>query len=316
MKKIAITFGDPNSISPEITIKALNFLDLPSDQVILITSKNILDFYEKEFNLSLEKNYKTIEIPYKYEHIKPSIEAEEAGEFAFKTIIEACKLAQNREIDAIVTAPVSKKAMNLAGHNYSGQTEVLEQYLANSNQKAQMLFICSNFSLLLFTRHLPLTEVASHIKKDILIEKAIHLNNSLKTQLGIQNPKIAICALNPHSGENGLFGNEEIDEIIPAIKQLRQLGISIEGPFPADTLFYNCYNNICNYDCYIALYHDQGLIPVKLMERDECVNTTIGLDVIRTSPAHGTAFDIAGKNLANPQSMIRAIELALQFINI
>ena len=220
MKKIAITFGDPNSISPEITIKALNFLDLPSDQVILITSKNILDFYEKEFNLSLEKNYKTIEIPYKYEHIKPSIEAEEAGEFAFKTIIEACKLAQNREIDAIVTAPVSKKAMNLAGHNYSGQTEVLEQYLANSNQKAQMLFICSNFSLLLFTRHLPLTEVASHIKKDILIEKAIHLNNSLKTQLGIQNPKIAICALNPHSGENGLFGNEEIDEIIPAIKQL------------------------------------------------------------------------------------------------
>ena len=215
-----------------------------------------------------------------------------------------------------MTAPVSKKAMNLAGHNYSGQTEVLEHYLANSNQKAQMLFICSNFSLLLFTRHLPLTEVASHIKKDILIEKAIHLNNSLKTQLGIQNPKIAICALNPHSGENGLFGNEEIDEIIPAIKQLRQLGISIEGPFPADTLFYNCYNNICNYDCYIALYHDQGLIPVKLMERDECVNTTIGLDVIRTSPAHGTAFDIAGKNLANPQSMIRAIELALQFINI
>jgi len=312
MKKIAITFGDPNSISPEITIKALNFLDLPKDKVILITNKNILDFYNKNLNLALEKDYEIIEIPYNKEDIKPGQETEEAGEFAFKAIVKACGLAENQQIDAIVTAPVSKNAMKMAGHNYSGQTEVLEQYLAHSNQKAEMIFVCEKFSVLLLTRHIAIKDIPGQIKKDTIVNKVEKLVSSMNLQLGIPSPEIAICALNPHAGENGMFGDEEQKEIIPAINELRSKGINIEGPFPADALFTKCASEECSYDCYIAMYHDQGLIPVKLLERDNCVNTTIGLDVLRTSPAHGTAFDIAGKNIANANSMINAIKLALK----
>lgn len=312
MKKIAITLGDPNGISPEITIKALNFLDLPKDKVVLIANKEILDYYNENFELSLEKDYKIIEIPFKKEDIKIGEETEEAGEFAFRAIVQACNLAINQEIDAIVTAPISKNAMKMAGHNYSGQTEVIEQYIAQSHQNAEMIFVCDDFSVLLLTRHIALKDVPAKIKKDIIIRKIEKLEKSLKLQLGIKNPSIAMCALNPHAGENGMFGDEEINEIIPAIQELKEKNINIDGPFPADALFTKCASKEYNYNCYVAMYHDQGLIPIKLMERDNCVNTTIGLDVLRTSPAHGTAFDIAGKNLANPSSMIKAIELAIK----
>ena len=312
MKKTAITFGDPNGISPEITIKALNFLDLPKNKVVLITNKNILDFYNEKYSLSLEKDYEIIEIPFKKEDIKPSKETEEAGEFSFKAIVKACVLAQNNEIDSIVTAPVSKNAMFMAGHNYSGQTEILEQYLAQNNQKAEMLFMCNNFSILLLTRHIALKEVPSLIKKEMIIDKVERLKLSLEKNFGKSDLKFAICALNPHAGENGLFGNEEEDEILPAVYYLRDNGINIEGPFPSDTLFMECIKKTSKYDCYIAMYHDQGLIPLKLFNRDNCVNTTIGLDILRTSPAHGVAFDIAGTNSANPESMIHAIQLAVK----
>ncbi len=311
MNKIAITLGDPNGISPEITIKALNFLDLPKDKVILIANKEILNFYKEKLNLSLEKEYEMIEIPYRKEDIITGKETAEAGEFAFRALVKACNLALNQEIDAVVTAPVSKNAMKMAGHNYSGQTEILEQYLAHSNQKAEMLFVCDNFNVLLLTRHIALKEVPLQIKKDIIISKIEHIETSLKLQLGKSGIKIAVCALNPHAGENAMFGDEEINEIIPAIKELQLKGINIQGPFPADTLFTNCLTNEYNYDCYVAMYHDQGLIPVKLLERHDCVNTTLGLDILRTSPAHGTAFDIAGKNIANAGSMINAVKLAL-----
>lgn len=312
MKKIAITLGDPNGISPEITIKALNFLDLPKDKVVLIANKEILDYYNEQFNLSLEKDYEIVEVPFKKEYLKIGEETEEAGEFAFRAIVQACDLATNQEIDALVTAPVSKNAMKMAGHNYSGQTEVIEQYVAQSHQNAEMIFVCDDFSVLLLTRHIALKDVPAKIKKDVIIRKIEKLEKSLKLQLGIKNPYIAMCALNPHAGENGMFGDEEINEIIPAIQELKEKNINIDGPFPADAIFTKCANKECNYDCYVAMYHDQGLIPIKLMERDNCVNTTIGLDVLRTSPAHGTAFDIAGKNLANPSSMIKAIELAIK----
>ena len=264
MKKIAITLGDPNGISPEITIKALNFLDLPKEKVILIANKNILDYYEEKFDLYLEKDYEIIEIPYEKRDIKFGKETEEAGEFAFCALRKACDLAQAGKIEAIVTAPTSKHSMQMAGHNYSGQTEVLEQYLANENQKAEMLFICGKFSVLLLTRHIALKDIPFLITKQMIIEKVTTLTDSFKTQLGINNPKLAICALNPHAGENGMFGDEEITQIIPAIEELRKNGINIDGPFPADALFTNCAKKECDYDCYIAMYHDQGLIPIKL----------------------------------------------------
>ncbi len=311
MKKAAITLGDPNGISPEITIKALNFLDLKSDKIILITNKKILDFYKKKFGLYLKNEYEIIEVPYKEEYILPGTETKEAGEFAFQALVKACNLALDKNIDSIVTAPLSKNAIKMAGHNFSGQTEILEQYLANKNQKAQMLFVCNNLNVLLLTRHISLKDVPNKIKKNFIINKTENLVNSLKNQFKIYNPKLAICALNPHAGENGMFGDEEIKEIIPAVKELQKKGINIQGPFPSDSLFANFTADKYKYDCYIAMYHDQGLIPLKLFERDNCINTTIGLDVLRTSPAHGTAFDIAGKNIANPASMINAIKLAV-----
>ncbi|MBQ3640838.1 4-hydroxythreonine-4-phosphate dehydrogenase PdxA [bacterium] len=312
MKKIAITFGDPNGISPEITIKALNFLDLSKDKVILVTNKKILDYYKDKFDLALEKEYEIAEVPFDIEDIQIGKETEAGGEFSFCALRKASDLAMKGEIQAIVTAPVSKNAMHMAGHNYSGQTEVIEQYLANTNQKADMLFICDKYSVLLLTRHIPLKDVPVYITKEFIVDKVQRLVNSLKSQLGKENPSIAICALNPHAGENGVLGDEELEHIIPAVEYLQTQGIDISGPFPSDTLFTTCVDDENRYDCYIAMYHDQGLIPVKLLEKSNCVNTTIGLDVIRTSPAHGTAYNIAGKNAANPNSMISAIELALK----
>jgi 4-hydroxythreonine-4-phosphate dehydrogenase len=310
MKKIAITLGDANSISPEITIKALNFLNLPKENVILIANKNIFEYYKEHYNLSLLTDYEIIDIPYSKNDIEIGKETKKSGEFAFNALKMACILANKGGIDAIVTAPVSKNALHLAGHNYSGQTEIIEKYIAKQNQAAEMLFVCEKFNVMLLTRHIALKDVPAFIKKDFIVEKTKRLVNSLTMQLNIRNPKIAICALNPHSGENGLFGNEEILEIIPAVNELKSMGIDINGPFPSDSLFSKCTSNY--YDCYIAMYHDQGLIPIKLLERDNCVNTTIGLDVLRTSPAHGTAFDIAGKNIANENSMINAIKLAIK----
>lgn len=312
MKKIAITLGDPNGISPEITIKALNFLDISSDKVILVANSDIFDFYAKNYDLYLEKDYEILEIPYRKEDIKVGQGTEESGEFAFKALVKACELGQKKSVDAIVTAPVSKNAMKMAGHNYSGQTEILEQYLANTNQHAEMIFVCEKFYVYLLTRHIALSNVSQYITKENILEKVRYLNKSLKKQLNISNPKYAMCALNPHAGENGMFGREEINEIIPAIEHLRNERINIDGPYPADSIFSGGYNGLYDYNCYIAMYHDQGLIPIKLMEKSNSINTTIGLDVLRTSPAHGTAFDIAGKNIANAGSMIAAIELAIK----
>ncbi len=316
MKKIAITLGDPNSISPEIIIKALNKLQLPKEQVILVANKLVFDFYENNYGLKLNQNYKIIDIPYKCTDIKIAEETKEAGEFSFQAIKKSCELGNNKEIDAIVTGPVSKYAMNLAGHNYAGQTEIIEKFIKKEGQNAEMLFVSGKIKILLLTRHVALKELPELITKELILSKIETLHTSLKKDFNIKNPKIALCSLNPHAGENGLFGDEEVKEYIPAVNILKAKGINIDGPFPSDGLFANLSKEISKgekpyYDCYVASYHDQGLIPIKLLAINESVNTTIGLDVIRTSPAHGTAFDIAGKNIANEQSLICAIKTAL-----
>lgn len=306
MNKIAITTGDPNGIGAEITIKALKYLNLPEDEIILISNKKILDYYGK-----LDKNYEILEIPYTIEDIQPGKITIPAGEFSYQSLKTVCELRPK----AIITAPVAKNALHLANHKYSGQTEILQKFLAHDNQQAEMLFVANNFRVLLLTRHCALKEI--HLTKEIVIDKIKNLSNIFKNDFKIANPKFAICGFNPHAGEDGILGMEEIEILIPAIKELNSIGIDITMPKPADTLFINAANNYFNnekdiYDCYIANYHDQGLIPIKTIASDKTVNTTIGLDIIRTSPAHGTAFDIAGKNVANPQSMMEAIKMAMQ----
>lgn len=310
-KKIAITTGDVNGIGAEITIKALNRLGLHEDSIILISNKNVLD----SCDIKLRNHYKIVEINFDKKNILPGKITAESGNFSFQSLKKACELAKNGEISAIVTAPVAKEALHLAGHNFNGQTEVLQHFLAHDGQLADMLFIAKDFRVLLLTRHFALKDI--RITGEMIVSTICNLDIFFKKKLNISAPKFALCALNPHAGENGILGHEEIETIIPAINLLRKNGVNITNPLPADTLFINAGKNYLKgealpYDCYIAMYHDQGLIPIKTIASDKTVNMTIGLDVIRTSPCHGTAFDIAGKNIASENSMIEAILQALE----
>lgn len=215
------------------------------------------------------------------------------------------KKACETDAKAIVTAPVAKNALYLAGHRFNGQTEILQKYLAHNNQLAEMLFVAGKFRVLLLTRHVALKDI--NLTKEMVVEKITNLRDFFVTHLNISKPEFALCAFNPHAGEDGILGHEEIDILIPAVEELRANGINITNPLPADTLFIKALD----YDCCIANYHDQGLIPIKTVAGDKTVNMTIGLDIIRTSPGHGTAFDIAGKNVADETGMIEAIKAVL-----
>lgn len=305
--KIIITTGDPNGIGAEITIKALNKLDLPVGDVILVSNKKIIDFYGK-----LNKNYEIFEIPYEKSDILPGKITKQAGEFSFQSLKTACELKKK----AIVTAPVAKKALYTAGYMFNGQTEILQKYLAHDGQLAEMLFVAGDFRVLLLTRHCALKDVT--LTKELVIEKVMNLRDFFVRKLGINEPKFALCGFNPHAGEDGILGFEEIEILQPAVEILRKSGIDITNPLPADTLFVNAAKSYINntfensFDCYIANYHDQGLIPIKTVAGAKTVNMTIGLDVIRTSPGHGTAFDIAGQNIADETGMIEAISACLK----
>lgn len=304
-EKIAITTGDPNGVGAEITIKALKKLDLPADKILLVSNRKVLDFYGK-----LDKDYEIIEIPFNSE-IHAGMVTKEGGEFSFQSLKKVCEMHPK----AIVTAPVAKNALHLAGHIFNGQTEILEHYLSHDGQKAEMLFVAGNFKVLLLTRHCALKEVT--ISKDFVANKILNLKKFFKEHYQIQNPKFALCGFNPHSGEDGILGREEIEILHPVVAELRKLGVDISDPLPADTLFVKAAKDYLSkaqqptYDGYIANYHDQGLIPIKTVAGDSTVNMTIGLDIIRTSPGHGTAFDIAGKDIADENGMISAIKEVL-----
>ena len=304
--KIAITTGDPNGIGAEITIKALNTLNIPPRDIVIISNSKVLNSYG-----AFNNDYEIIEIDYDSKVRAGEVSAQ-AGDFSYKLLEKACEIRPK----FIVTAPTSKEAMNLGGHKFSGQTEVLEKFLAHGGQKAEMLFVSKDFRVLLLTRHIPLKEVSKKLTKELIIEKTERLRFYFQNYLYINKPSFALCALNPHAGENGLIGKEEDEIMLPAIEAIRNRGINITNPLPADTLFINGVQNYLKgekspYDCYIACYHDQGLIPIKSVASEKTVNMTIGLDIIRTSPSHGTAFDIAGKNIASPESMMEAIKYCL-----
>lgn len=340
-RKIAITTGDANGIGAEITIKALNKLKLPKENAVLISNRKILgDNYPK--------GYEIVEIPFDKKDIKPGQITKESGEFSFQCLKKACEMAKSGEIDAIVTAPVSKEALHLAGHKFNGQTEILQEFLAHDGQHAEMLFVANDFRVLLLTRHVALKDIS--LSKDEIVKKIKDLDTFFRAKFGLESPNFALCAFNPHAGEGGILGREEIEILQPGVNELREKGINITNPLPADTLFINAAKNYLSSkpltgfsdtrnpllalknllsrkgrgitiqpfnhstfqpSCYIACYHDQGLIPIKTVASEKTVNMTIGLDVIRTSPCHGTAFDIAGKNQADETSMVEAILQAL-----
>ena len=235
---------------------------------------------------------------------KKGVASKENGEASFQYFQHALKKAQNGDLDAVVTAPISKHSWALAGIPYPGHTE----YLSQAYPQAIMAFWAAKIKVALFSHHISLKEAIKRIKTKTLLEFFQLLNNSL-TQTGKTNMSLLVSGLNPHAGEEGLLGREEKEEIAPAVQKAQDGGIPIQGPFPPDVVFRKAYD--LPDTLVIALYHDQGLIAFKMAAFDEGVNITLGLPFVRTSPDHGTAFDIAGKGQANPKSMTEAIKLAL-----
>ncbi len=305
--RILITMGDPIGIGPEVMIKALNSLNLHPSKVAIIGSKAVLDAYELKLGLKLNNNYEIYDINSGISN----------GKFCFDCLEFACNLLKENKGKALVTAPISKKSLNVAGYKFSGQTEILDNFLSKPGQNAEMLFVRGDFRVLLLTRHIPISEVEQSLTKQVIETKIRSINDILKKQFNIESPKLGICGLNPHAGEGGVTGDFERKVLMPILNELRNDGIKISNPQSADTIFTKVVEAYQNkeplpYDCYLACYHDQGLIPMKLIGMNKAVNVTVGLDWLRTSPAHGTALDIAGKGVADSSSMMEAIMLAMK----
>lgn len=282
--RVVITMGDPSGIGPEVTIKAL-----ASSKV-----KGLADFFV------LGGGSKRLP------HGKQTAEA---GRLAIKNIDDALNLLKSGKGDCLVTGPVNKASVRLAGFkDFQGHTE----YLAakTGSKDFAMMFVGKSLKVTLVTRHVSLKAVPSALSTERIYKTIILTHKSLKELFGIKNPKIGVCGLNPHAGESGAFGNEEANIILPAIQKASCKIKGICGPLPPDVIFYDAVSG--KFDAVVSLYHDQGLIPFKLLHFKDGVNMTLGLPFIRTSPDHGTAFDIAGKNVADPTSMIEAIRLAVR----
>ena len=279
--RVAITCGDPAGIGPEIAQKAAN-----------------------------DPRVRDICAPVVYgppagARYTPGELSAEAGQAAYDTLCEAVKDAQSGVVAAVATAPVNKLAFARAGLPWKGHTDLLA-HLTGSPRVA-MMFWSEPLKVVLATIHIPLASVTSALTRE-LVDEIIDLSSRELPRFGIAQPRLAVAGLNPHAGEDGLLGHEEAKVLRPAIEAAQKRGIHIDGPFPGDTVFGRAVRG--EFDAVIACYHDQGLIPVKLLAFGRAVNVTLGLPIIRTSVDHGTAFDIAGKNVADPSSMIEATLLA------
>ncbi|AJC50365.1 4-hydroxythreonine-4-phosphate dehydrogenase PdxA [Coxiella endosymbiont of Amblyomma americanum] len=303
---IAITPGEPAGIGPDIVIKLLQH-KLPTSLVI-VADRTLLTERAKVLGLKIPNNVTIHHIPLKVRSIigKPTYDN---AEYVIETLLTAANGCLNGNFRALVTGPISKVVINNAGIPFTGHTEWLAAH-AHIKQTV-MLFVANALKVALYTTHIPLSHVSTLIKKSSL-ERCIRLLHSgLKKYFSIKTPIIALCGLNPHAGEKGLLGKEELSTIIPVIQSLNnQEDFSLIGPFPADTAF--TPQAIKNCDAILAMYHDQGLTPIKALKFNCIVNMTLGLPYIRISVDHGTAFDLAGTGLADENSLIEAITLAIK----
>jgi 4-phospho-D-threonate 3-dehydrogenase / 4-phospho-D-erythronate 3-dehydrogenase len=322
LPKIGITMGDPTGIGPEIIVKALSDkavfqvcrpVVFGDQEVILKTIHRLGTRASVEiFKEAPEKGYaprKIFLLPLS-QLAAPSLRFGKpdgaCGQAMVRYVEAAVQWLRNGKLDAMTTCPVNKRAIDDAGYSFSGHTELLAR-LAKASPVA-MMFVGSKWKVVLVTTHLPLHSVARSITKDRVFSVIRLTGEGLKKYFLIPRPRVAVLGLNPHAGEEGLLGREERKEIIPAIERARSKGIKVEGPFPADS-FFNLSDS-SPFDAVVAMYHDQGLTPIKMFDFQGSVNFTLGLPFIRTSVAHGTAYDIAGKGLARPKNLINAILLA------
>jgi len=319
---IGITMGDAAGIGPEVIVKALSDPAIRKAAKFVIFGMNeqlcyaadaaeIEPFWGRHQHekISREYPYKVVVADYDDCSVPPWVNGPSklAGEASIRFCLDAIDAARDGLIDAVVTAPISKTSWKLAGSEWPGHTEM---FAARCKSKRKvMMFIAGPLKLALATIHEALFEVRHKFTIGCVFEPIDLLNDTLKQYFDIENPKIGVAALNPHAGEDGQFGDEEQRIISPAIMLAQEQGINCLGPFSADTLFLRAAQG--QFDGVVAMYHDQGMIPVKLLDFEQAVNVTIGMPIIRTSPSHGTAFDIAGRNLANPASMKAAIRTAI-----
>lgn len=321
MVKIGISIGDANGIGPEIILKSFNNREIFNYCMPIVYSPgNILNFYRKQLNLNdlriniiqdaKDARPKAINVIDCYEkkiNIQPGHFDSECGQLAASSLNAVAEDLIQNKISACVTAPINKENVQNAGLNFPGQTEFFTE---KSQAKNSLMLLCSDrMRIGLVTGHYPISEVASKINSNLINLKLKLLINSLKSDFGIANPKIAILGLNPHAGENGKIGKEEIHLIGPLVQKFKEKGELVYGPYPSDGLFGS--GNYNKFDGILAMYHDQALIPFKMISFEDGVNYTAGLNLIRTSPDHGTAFDIAGKGIASENSFRHALFMAI-----
>ncbi len=332
--RIGVTMGDPAGIGPEILLAAFekigNSEKAGALQLIAIGTASVLERTASSMSRSVRITLPNVTDIYPEIALVESAResspisvgriSSESGRLAFAAVRKAIELAMAGEIDAIVTNPISKEAINLGGHRYNGHTEILTDLTGSSGNV--MMLAHGNLRVTHMTTHMALADVPRHITPARLT-RVLELTSAALADLGVQTPRIAVAGLNPHAGEGGLFGGEDEEVLAPVIARFRSAGHDVTGPLPGDTVFVRAVGG--EFDAVVAMYHDQGHIPVKLLgfRIDPLtkrwvglsgVNVTLGLPIVRTSVDHGTAFDIAGRGIANPQSLIEAIEYAARMV--
>lgn len=320
---IAISLGDPNGIGPEIIFKSLQRKDIQSMATyVVFVPANLWSFYRKKFDSKLASNqidnlkniqsnklnvYNFITDQFNVEFGKSS---PEAGNLAFQSLTLATNAVKDGFCDLLVTAPINKANIQSKNFNFPGHTEFLENAWGGENL---MFMVHENIKVGLVTQHIPLKDVSATLTGKAISKKLDSIYTSLKLDFGIRDPKIAVLGLNPHAGDNGLLGKEEIDVIIPTLKNKLEKGMKVFGPYASDSFF--TFDKLSNFDAVLAMYHDQGLIPFKTLAGMEGVNFTAGLAYVRTSPDHGVAYDIAHEHKANEISMVEAIYAGIDIFN-
>ncbi len=319
LPRVGITMGDPAGIGPEIILRVLEERSLfEICRPVIIGDEGILNQTAGEFGIKIP----VLPVSSPAEMVREVVNvislsdlkgldrgkvSEAAGHASGRYIESAVSLALRGEIDAVVTAPINKESFNLGGFHYPGHTEFLADLTGTADYA--MMLMGEKLRVILLTIHCPLMAVAGMLTRDDTVRIIRLADRSLRDFFGISHPRLALASLNPHAGEGGLFGEEESVALLPAAAAARDEGIDVTDPMPSDTLFYKAVRGA--YDIVVCPYHDQGLIPLKLLHFDDGVNVTLGLPIIRTSPDHGTAFDIAGRGVANPASMEAAIVTAV-----
>lgn len=325
-RRLALTMGDPAGIGPEVVLKAARTISARTDarrpELVLVGTASVFDEEARRAGIDAEDLQRAglvrVEAARLEAPVPAGVESAEGGRLAYRAVARAVEMALAGEVDAVVTAPLNKAGLNLAGFHYPGHTELLATLTGTSG--TVLMLAHGAFRVTHVTTHVALERVPALITAE-RVSRVLELTLAALRRLGIDQPRVAVAALNPHAGEGGIFGRQDIDVTAPLVSAFRARGHLIEGPVPGDTVFVNLRGG--RYDAVVAMYHDQGHIPVKLLGFDvdaatgrwralSGVNITLGLPIIRTSVDHGTAFDIAGRGIADATSMVEAIDYADQ----